>query len=238
MNWLRDCWQELRRLRDLVFDPIRRLFATSEKADRLALFAGLSSLALSLIITFILASRTRLPEVEPVPVPKVRRVTYANTVFKPVREIPKRFRANDRKPTQREKDASGVLGDAPFSPEFDLVRMEDKRVWWESDHDTNDTEDDHLFHRAMEEPFRRLVYLVTEKGATLKVQDVYRAEGVHHKNSLHKEGRGIDLTAKDMSLSQLAKLTWASGFDWVFYESPKGGGAHIHASVRAEPLRE
>lgn len=155
----------------------------------------------------------------------------------PVREIPDRFPARHRKPTLREVNASGSLSDASFIADFDLIPVEDDRVWWESDNDeaSGDTENDHLMHQAMVLPFRRLVELVHERGATLKVQDTYRATGVHHRNSLHKHGRAIDLTAEGMSLSELAKCTWASGFDWVFYEAPKNGGAHIHASVRARP---
>jgi hypothetical protein len=119
-----------------------------------------------------------------------------------------------------------------FSPDRDLVRIEDDRVWWESEHDRNDTEDDHVFHYAMEEPLRRLIELVDKTNAKLKVQDAYRDQGIHAKESLHKQGRAVDLTAEGISLEKLAKLCWAAGFDWVYYESPRRGGAHVHASVR------
>jgi hypothetical protein len=238
MNWFRDLWAEWIRLIAVAAHPLRRPFSGKDSSNRLALCAGLSSVAISLTVAFVLASKVRNPSVEPVPIPELNPGRYADRVFEAVRTIPVRFRANERMPTRSEKSSSGTLDDSNFHPEFDLVRIEDDRVWWESEHDKGDTEDDHLFHRVMEEPFRCLVHLVSESGATLKVQDVYRPEGVHHSKSLHKQGRAIDITAKDMSLSELGKLAWAAGFDWVFYESPRGGGAHIHASMRAAPIRE
>ena len=123
-----------------------------------------------------------------------------------------------------------------FDPDRDLIEVDDRRVWWESEHDKNDTENDHLMHVAMEIPFRRLVEQVVKAGGTLKVQDAYRASGIHASRSLHKEGRGIDLTCDEIGLEKLAKLTWAAGFDWVLFEAPKKGGWHVHASVR--PVRD
>jgi len=135
-------------------------------------------------------------------------------------------------PGKREITYSLPIGTTPFRPEIDLVRVDDDRVWWESDHDKGDTEDDHLLHRAMEIPLRRLIELTTQAGGRLKVQDTYRATGVHVKKSLHKEGRAIDVTCDELGLEKLAKLCWASGFDWVFHEASSRGGAHVHASVR------
>ena len=129
--------------------------------------------------------------------------------------------------------ASGGLQPEHFFPEYDLVRVEDDRVWWESEHDHGDTEDDHIMHRSMEEPCRRLIELVSQAGGKLKIQDAYRPSGIHSARSLHKEGRALDLTAEGISLEKLAKLCWAAGFDWVYYEVPKKSGVHIHASVRA-----
>ena len=119
-----------------------------------------------------------------------------------------------------------------FSPGRDLVHIEDTRVWWESDNDAGDDEDDHTIHRSMEAPLKALIELVSQRGATLKVQDTYRPSGVHNSRSLHKEGRAIDLTAKDMSLEELAKLCWVAGFDWVYYEAKAGSGSHVHCSVK------
>ena len=124
-----------------------------------------------------------------------------------------------------------------FNPGRDLVRVYDNRVWWESENDdhSRDVEDDHLMHWSMEEPFRRLVELVVKDGGLLKVQDAYRAEGIHKQFSLHKQGRAIDLTSENMSLGRLAALTYAAGFDWVLLE--RGGGHHVHASVNPKGRR-
>ena len=151
---------------------------------------------------------------------------------RPVRPIPSTFRINSTMPAIGEGAASGSIEQFTFVPERDLIRVEDPRVWWESDNDdrTGDTEDDHLMHWALEEPFRRLVELIRQKSTgRLKVQDIYRAEGVHGVRSLHKQGRAIDMTGDGIALSEVAKLAYAAGFDWVYYETR--GGAHIHASV-------
>lgn len=168
------------------------------------------------------AKQLALPAPIPIPTPD-----YFNTV----REIPKVFRLNTKKPNRAEGAVSGSIADWPFDPKRDLIRVEDSRVWWESEHDdaTNDTEDDHLMHWCMEDPFRRLVELVEKEGGHLKVQDAYRAEGVHARKSLHKQGRAIDLTDFNLPLSRVAALAWAAGFDWVYYEA--AGGLHVHASV-------
>lgn len=152
----------------------------------------------------------------------------------PVRDIPKRFPADTHMPKRGEGTTSGSIHLTAFVPKIDLVRIDDPRVWWESDHDTGDTEDDHILHKAMEIPLRRLINLVEKEGGTLKVQDTYRPTGVHSPKSLHKQGRAIDITCDELGLERLAKLTWAAGFDWVYYEASARGGSHVHASVRAE----
>jgi hypothetical protein len=152
----------------------------------------------------------------------------------PVREAPGSFRQRQKMPARPEGSVSLAIQDYQFDKDKDLVRIEDPRVWWESDNDdaTNDTEDDHLMHRCVETPFRRLIELVDAEGGQIKVQDSYRAVGVHAPKSLHKQGRALDLTANDMSLSRLAQLCWAAGFDWVYYELR--GGHHVHASKRPD----
>lgn len=149
----------------------------------------------------------------------------------PVRDIPTRFAINTTMPRVNESKASQAIADVWFDPDRDLIRVEDTRVWWESDHDDRekDTEEDRIMHWAMEDAFRRLVELVVQEGGRLKVQDTYRDQGIHNVKSLHKQGRAIDLTSENMSLSRLACLAWAAGFDWVYFE--KSGGLHIHASV-------
>lgn len=159
-------------------------------------------------------------------------------LMKPVREEPKRFRMKSRLPGQREVNYSGAINLARFNPDADLVRIEDERVWWESDHDdhTNDTEDDHLVHRAMEIKLRRLIELTCAAGGELRVQDSYRDSGIHTKKSMHKEGRAVDVTCSELGLEKLAKLAYAAGFDWVYYEGPKS--AHVHASVKHDIIEE
>ena len=103
----------------------------------------------------------------------------------------------------------------------------------ETEDDDTDTEDDHSVHRSLEAPLRRLIELVHRRGGILEVHEAYRATGVHNPRSLHTEGRAIDVTCDEFSLEELAKLCWAAGFDWVYYEGgSKVNGPHIHCSVR------
>lgn len=172
----------------------------------------------------VLPPQTRIPQYPPAPEP----VDYT----KPVRELPDRFRANTYLPPKGEGRASVSIAGVAFDANLDLVGLYDDRVWWESDHDSGDTEDDHRIHWAMETPFRRLIELVVAEDGVLEVHDAYRDEGIHASKSLHRQGRALDLTCDELGLERLAKLCWASGFDWVYYEAPKGGGHHIHVSVR------
>jgi len=156
----------------------------------------------------------------------------------PVRPAPATFPVDSNLPRGPERFASGPIDLATFNPGKDLTRFEDKRVWFESDNKPNAQEDDHIIHRAMEVPLKRLVNLLEKKDAKakLKVQDAYRPTGIHLQNSLHREGRAIDLTSEKVSLSELAKLAWQAGFDFVLYEKPgAGGGEHLHCSVKRSP---
>lgn len=156
----------------------------------------------------------------------------------PVRPAVRSFGRNSSQPLGRESLNSGAIDLATFNPVNDLIHFDDPRVWFESDHDTDDeTDNDHLLHRAMEWPLRRLVNLVEQKGGKLKIQDTYRSANtnrIHMERSLHCEGRAIDLTSENLSLSDLANLCWQAGFDYVLYEAPKRSGEHIHASVRRD----
>jgi len=154
----------------------------------------------------------------------------------PVRPAPATFPRDSNLPQGREIYASGPIDLKTFNPDKDLVRFEDKRVWFDSDHKKDPEEDDHLIHRAMEVPLKRLVNLLDKKGGKLKVHDAYRPTGIHLQNSLHREGRAIDLTCEKVSLSELAKLAWQAGFDFVLYEKPGAmGGEHLHCSVKRSP---
>jgi hypothetical protein len=160
-------------------------------------------------------------------------------LHKPVREAPASFPPDSNLPRGKEIYASGPIDLDRFNETNDLVRFVDARVWFESDNDHHsDDEDDHLIHRAMEVPLKRLVNLVAKKGGKLKVQDAYRhvdRNKIHMASSLHCEGRAIDLTCEVLSLSDLAKLCWQAGFDFVLYEVPKKSGVHLHCSVKRGP---
>ena len=158
----------------------------------------------------------------------------AASLLRPVRPLPDRFPRNTHLPPLPEGRVSGSIDLGTFSPGRDLTYLEDERVWWESDSDTNDVEDDHSMHASLELPLRRLIELVDRRGARLKVQDAYRPTRIHNARSLHKEGRAVDVTCEDMPLEELAKLCWAAGFDWVYYEDRPAKGAHIHCSVRRD----
>ncbi len=230
--WSRHLGNVGQHLHDLVLGPPHRR-TTGEKIFLFS--AGLLVLGLAMAATLFWSAR-RDTAVDP------RLALLDNLLPRdvdltlPARPEPKRFPARTCLPDQKEVLVCGEpIG--RFFPRHDLVRVDDSRVWWESDYDKNDTEEDRLMHRAMEEPFRRLVELVVRAGGTLKVQDAYRAEGIHKTKSLHKEGRAIDVTCDELGLEKLAMLCWAAGFDWVFHEIPRNGGAHIHASVRADRPR-
>jgi hypothetical protein len=145
-------------------------------------------------------------------------------------------------PSGKESKNSGPIDLKTFDPKRDLVRFDDPRVWFESDNDKDDTENDHMINRAVEIPLKRLVNLVEKKGGKLKVQEAFRAAGkdkmIHLEKSLHREGRAVDLTSEGLSLSQLAKLAWQAGFDFVLYEVPKRGGQHLHCSMKRLPQDE
>ncbi len=172
-----------------------------------------------------------------------------------VRPFPESFPRRSCMPDIKEAEACGAIQNSTFSPGRDLVFVDDPRVWWESDFDgETDDEDDHSMHYALVPAFRRLVELVAMSNATLRVQEAYRPLSIHSAVSLHKEGRALDLTCPDLdpaaaktdprdgtqvlpsaqSLEILAKLCWAAGFDWVYYEVPRTSGAHLHVSVRRD----
>lgn len=235
--------QVARELVDIVRGGLRALTGEPYAADPLAKAWHLATVVISFgLVGFGVAwaSRSELP-IPPRPYPTPATGTSAPAVVvqppdltKPVRAIPDTFPANTRKPSRREGANSISIRHVPFDPLRDLIEIDDHRVWWESDNDHGDTENDHQFHRNMEVPIRRLIELVSAEGGTLEIQDSYRATGVHSPSSLHRQGRAVDLTCDELGLERLAQLTWAAGFDWVYYEAPKRGGHHVHASVRPD----
>ncbi len=106
-------------------------------------------------------------------------------------------------------------------------------------------QEDILMHPAMLLPLTRLDALVQAEWQGeywLRVTDAYDSLLEHdlaqldedRKNSLHFEGRAIDLTTWPIEpgrYGRLCALAHCAGFDWVHHE-----GDHCHAAIKADSL--
>ena len=186
----------------------------------------ISALFLFLICSFLRCGESPERSVQPAPV-------VAPVKMERQERVPREsFPPDTNWPRGREIHSSGRIDPTTFVPNRDLIHFDDPSVWWESDHDKDDVENDHMIHKSMIPSLQRLIEMVNKREGNLKVHEAYRPVGMHVRGSLHKEGRAIDLTCDELGLEELSKLCWLAGFNWVLHESKAKLGAHVHCSVK------
>ncbi|MCB0181916.1 MAG: hypothetical protein KDI62_27045 [Anaerolineae bacterium] len=150
--------------------------------------------------------------------------------------------------TETETQAAGAIAcriERYSCPYYHLVGNLDPHLVFKQEEEAPLDQEDIFMHPAMVAPLVRLSQLVEQEwgGAVrLRITDAYDSLLEHdlsqpdlaRRQSLHFEGRSVDLTTWPIDLSKygrLCALAHCAGFDWVHNE-----GDHCHASIQADSL--